>query len=100
MSQFVAISGSSGFFVVVVQDIAAGEELLVDYGKEWFSDEPGGCPCRTCKPNQQVQKRRMEEKDEATVVVEKAEARKAKRTRTKDKKLGRKTCEVGPSGPH
>ena len=92
-----AISGSSGFFVIAAQDISPSEELLVDYGKEWFSDEPGGCPCRTCKPDQQVQKRRVEEKDEATIASEKAEARKAKRRRTKDRKLERSTGEAGPS---
>lgn len=100
MIQFVAISGSSGFFAVTAQDIAAGEELLIDYGKEWFADEPGGCPCRTCKPGQQVQKRQFEEKDEATVAAEKADARKAKRRRKKDKKLARNVGEAGPSDIH
>ena len=80
-----------------------GEEVFIDYGKNWFSDEPGGCPCRTCKPDQQVQKRRMEEKDKATVAAEKAEARKAKRRRIKEKlKLERNANEAGPteSGAH
>ena len=96
--QFIAISGSSGFFAATTQDIAAGEELLIDYGNRWFADEPDGCPCRTCKPTQQAQKRQFEEKDEATIAAEKAEARKVKRRRMKDRKLARKVGEAGPSG--
>ena len=76
----------------------AGKELFVDNGDEWFAGEPGGCPCITCKPSQQAQKRQFEEKDEATIAAEKAEARKVKRRRMKDRKLARKVGEAGPSG--
>ncbi len=69
--QFIAISGSSGFFAFATQDILAGEELFVDYGNEWFVDEPGGVPVQTCKPNHQIQKRQFGEKDMETVIAEK-----------------------------
>lgn len=94
--QFIAITNSSSFFVVASRDIAVGEELFVDYGKDWFSGEPGGCPCKTCKPDQQVKKRQLEDKDEATIEAEKREARRAKRKRTKDKKSAQRADEAGP----
>jgi SET domain len=35
---------------VACQDIAAGEEIFVNYGATYFEEEPEGCPCLTCKP--------------------------------------------------
>jgi len=75
---------SSGFYVGATRDIAPGGELLIAYGKGWFENEPGGCPCATCKPPQQEQKK--DPGDEASVEAEIRERRKAKRKRTKERK--------------
>jgi hypothetical protein len=39
-----------GFSVIACRDIAAGEEIFVNYGARYFEEEPDGCPCLTCKP--------------------------------------------------
>ncbi|KAJ6601241.1 hypothetical protein DFH09DRAFT_1271034 [Mycena vulgaris] len=43
-------SGESDFSVVVValRNIQRGEEILVNYGHDYF---PAGCPCHTCRPS-------------------------------------------------
>ena len=39
-----------GFFILACQDISAGEEIYIDYGRTYFEDQADGCPCITCKP--------------------------------------------------
>ena len=43
--QYVAVDHTCAFVVQTVRTIQKGEEILVDYGKDWFEDS---CPCQTC----------------------------------------------------
>lgn len=39
------VSGTSNFVLCTSRDVVAGEELLVNYGEDYFED---GCPCLDC----------------------------------------------------
>lgn len=40
-------------FIFAIKNIKPGEELVYDYGKEYFNEymKPHGCRCRKCSPN-------------------------------------------------
>jgi len=46
LNKYMAVDGTSAFYVFAKSDIAAGDEITVDYGRSYFDD--GVCPCHTC----------------------------------------------------
>ncbi|KAF8970779.1 hypothetical protein BDZ97DRAFT_1651914 [Flammula alnicola] len=89
-AEYIAITDTSAFSVAALRDIAAGEEILVDYGKDWFSDEVDGCPCMRCKPEESSGKRKAVEEDEAMKAAGIKESRRLRRqAKTQKKKIKR-----------
>jgi len=56
-----AVGGTSAFYVSARSDIAAGDEITVDYGRSYFDD--GICPCHTCAQSSAADKPTTAEKE-------------------------------------
>ena len=48
-----------------MKNIATGEEITYDYGKEYFEGviEPIGCRCGKCEPEEQAKRKRTRRRD-------------------------------------
>jgi hypothetical protein len=57
-----AVDGTSAFYVFAKSDIAAGDEITVDYGRSYFDD--GICPCHTCAQSPPIDQPKTIEKEE------------------------------------
>jgi len=94
--QFIAIDESCGYTAMAVRDIEPGEELFTFYSLDYFQDIKGGCPCRSCQPEehelqeaekqeQQINMRHQVERDKAIIEGKKKEQKKRRREKQKGK---------------
>lgn len=95
--QFLALRDSYAFVILTKRAVQAGEQLFIDYGKEHFKGEPGGCPCSSCQVLQshpspgaapESSKRKHQPTDEETRLNKEAKRLKNRDNRKKGRVLG------------